>query len=308
MRTVVTGAAGFLGSHLCDALIEAGHEVVAMDNLSTGRWENLPERRGLRRVTLDVCAPLYVEGTVDRIYHFASPASPRDFERIPLAVAGANSLGAWNVLQLAREKRARILMASTSEVYGDPLVSPQPEGYWGNVNPHGPRSCYDESKRFAEALTRSFVQEHGIEARIVRIFNTYGPRMRPEDGRAVPTFLDCALRGAPLPVHGDGLQTRSFAYVSDVVDGTIALMESDFDSPVNIGSDEEVAVLDLARQVILATSSSSKVVHVEAAPDDPRQRRPDLSLTRRVLGYKPKVSLRDGLRATLDHRVNKVAS
>lgn len=307
MRIVVTGAAGFLGSHLCDALLAEGHDVVAIDNLSTGRWTNLPARERLSRLTLDVCNPIFVEGRVDQIYHFASPASPKDFDRVPVAVAAANSLGAWNVLQLAREKRARILMASTSEVYGDPLVTPQPESYWGNVNPFGARSCYDESKRFAEALTHAFATEHGTDARIVRIFNTYGPRMRHDDGRSVPTFLDHAIRGEPIPVQGDGLQTRSFAYVSDVVAGSIALMESGYAKPVNLGSDEEVTILDLVHEVLRATGSSSEIVHLPAAPDDPRQRRPDLGLARRLLEYEPTTSLRDGLALTLRHQAGQLA-
>ncbi|MCC6403931.1 MAG: NAD-dependent epimerase/dehydratase family protein [Fimbriimonadaceae bacterium] len=308
MRIVVTGAAGFLGSHLCDALHLAGHEIVAMDNLSTGRWDNLPARPGLTRLTVDVANPIYVEGKVDRIFHFASPASPRDFARVPVAVAAANSLGAWNALHLAKEKGARIVMASTSEVYGDPLVSPQPESYWGNTNPVGPRSCYDESKRFSEALTRAFALQYGSDAGIVRIFNTYGPRMRRDDGRAVPTFLDHALRREPIPVQGDGLQTRSFAYVADVVAGVIALMESGYASPLNLGNDEEVTILELAEAVIQATGSESPIVHVPAAPDDPRQRKPDLTLARRLLGYEPRIGLREGLAATLSQREGQLAS
>lgn len=293
----MTGAAGFLGSHLADLLIEQGHEVVALDDLSTGRWENLAQRPGLTRVEADVAAA-EVDGPIDRVYHLASPASPRDFARMPLHVLRANSLGTWRLLELAEAKGARFLLASTSEVYGDPLVSPQPETYWGNVNPVGPRSCYDESKRFAEALVTAY--EGRVECRIVRFFNTYGPRMRRDDGRAVPTFFDQALRGAPLTVQGDGMQTRSFAFVSDVVPAVAALMESDVEGPVNLGADEEVTLLDLARRIRSSLGSQSEIVHVGAAPDDPRRRRPDLSRARRLLGYAPGVWLDEGLARTTE--------
>jgi dTDP-glucose 4,6-dehydratase len=298
MRVLVTGAAGFLGSHLCDHLLGRGHEVLALDDLSTGSWDNLPERPALTRITADAADPPRLDGPLERVYHLASPASPTDFARMALQVMRANAIGTWRMLELAEQKGARLLLASTSEVYGDPLVSPQPESYWGNVNPVGPRSCYDESKRFAEALATAYAGR--VECRIVRFFNTYGPRMRPDDGRAVPTFLVQALRGAPMTVHGDGAQTRSFAFVADVVPAVAALMESDAQGPVNLGSDNEVPLLELARRVRKLVGSRSEIVHVPGTPDDPQRRRPDLTRVRQILGFTASTSLDEGLARTAD--------
>ncbi len=299
MRALVTGGAGFIGSHLVERLLQRGDEVVALDNEVTGRWGNLPDHPRLTRLHQDAVAPFDVDGPLDVVAHLASPASPIDFLRIPLEVLRVNSIGTENALRLAERKGARFLFASTSEVYGDPAVSPQPESYWGNVNPIGPRSPYDESKRYGEALVTAWHRVTGLEVRTVRYFNTYGPRMRADDGRAVPTFLVQALRGEPLTVQGDGQQTRSFAYVDDSVEGTLRLLASGVEGPVNVGSDHEVRLIDLARAVIRLTGSSSEVVHVQAAEDDPRRRRPDLTRARLELDYEPTVPLEDGLRRTI---------
>jgi nucleoside-diphosphate-sugar epimerase len=303
MRAVVTGGAGFLGSHLCRALLERGDEVVAVDNLVTGSLgnvEDLSGRPGFSFQRHDVSTSVDVEGQVDAVLHFASPASPVDFERIPLPILKVGSLGTFNTLGLARAKGARYLLASTSEVYGDPLVHPQPESYWGNVNPIGPRGVYDEAKRFAEAATMAYHRFHGTDVRIVRIFNTYGPRMRPDDGRAVSNFLVQALSGEPLTVYGDGTQTRSFCYVDDEVRGILALLDSDYVGPVNIGNPDEFTILELAKTVLEVTGSSAEITFRPLPTDDPTQRRPDISRARQVLGWEPIVELREGLARTAE--------
>jgi dTDP-glucose 4,6-dehydratase len=300
-RVVVTGGAGFLGSHLCRALLAAGDEVVAIDNLLTGSIENLAELFGNERFTFlhhDVSNFVHVSGPVDAVLHFASPASPADFERMPIPILKVGSRGTQNTLGLAKDKGARYLLASTSEVYGDPLVHPQPEGYWGNVNPIGPRGVYDEAKRFAEAMTMAYHRFHGVDVRIVRIFNTFGPRMRPDDGRAVSNFLVQALAGKPITIYGDGTQTRSFCYVDDEVRGFLALLDSDHVEPMNIGNPDEYTIRQLAETVLEVTGSSSELTFEPLPTDDPAQRRPDISLARRVLGWAPEVSLADGLART----------
>ncbi len=305
--SVVTGGAGFLGSHLVDLLLKDGHRVVAIDNLITGSVDNIAHLAGHSDFTFikqDVTEYLYLSGRVDFVWHFASPASPIDYLELPIQTLKVGSLGTHKALGLAMEKGARFLLTSTSEVYGDPLVHPQPESYWGNVNTIGPRGCYDESKRFAEALTMAYARQHGLETRIVRIFNTYGPRMRLNDGRVVPAFLGQALTGKPLTVFGDGSQTRSFCYVSDLIDGIHRLMMcqgEDAHLPTNVGNPHELTMLEFAQEIIRATGSKSRVVHRSLPQDDPRQRRPDISRARRLLGWEPRVSLEDGLRATIDH-------
>jgi dTDP-glucose 4,6-dehydratase len=303
-RVVVTGGAGFLGSHLADALLARGDEVVVLDNLLTGSMRNiehLVDRPDFTFVLHDVSTDIVVPGTVDAILHLASPASPVDYLEHPIQTLKVGSLGTHNALGLARAKGARFLLASTSEVYGDPAVHPQPETYWGNVNPIGPRGVYDEAKRFAEAMTLAYHREHAIEVRIVRIFNTYGPRMNVDDGRVVSNFLVQALRGEPLTVYGDGSQTRSFCYVDDEVRGLLALLDSDHTGPVNIGNDGEFTMLELAEQVLAVTGSSSEIVFRPLPVDDPRQRRPDLTLARELLGWEPTVALADGLARTAEH-------
>ena len=300
-RVVVTGGAGFLGSHLCRSLLARGDSVVAVDNLITGSLDNLTGISGHRDFTFvhsDVSNFLHVPGPVDAVLHFASPASPVDFDRIPIQILKVGSLGTHNTLGLAREKGARYLLASTSEVYGDPLVHPQPETYWGNVNPLGPRGVYDEAKRFAEAITMAYHRHHGLDVRIVRIFNTYGPYMRPDDGRVVSNFIVQALAGKPITIHGDGKQTRSFSYVDDEVRGLLALLDSDYVGPVNIGNPTEFTVLELAEKVLAITGSSSELRFDPRPVDDPTQRRPDLTLARSVLGWKPEISLDEGLART----------
>ncbi len=306
-RVVVTGGAGFLGSNLVRALLDRGDEVVALDNLVTGSESNLEELFGHERFSftkLDVSNHIWVPGPVDAIMHLASPASPVDFERIPIQILKVGSLGTHNCLGLARAKGAKFFFNSTSEVYGDPLVHPQPETYWGNVNPNGPRSMYDEAKRFSEALTLAYHRHHGIDVRIVRTFNTYGPLMRPDDGRVVSNFITQALRGEPLTVYGDGTQTRSFCYVTDQIEGQLALLDSDYASPVNIGNDKEFTMLELAEQVVEITNSSGGVVHEPLPKDDPMQRRPDLTVANRELGWSPKVPLREGLEKTTAYFAN----
>jgi len=305
--SVVTGGAGFLGSHLVDLLLKEGHRVVAIDNLITGSIDNIAHLAGRESFTFikqDVTEFLYLSGPVDFVWHFASPASPIDYLELPIQTLKVGSLGTHKALGLAMEKGARFLLTSTSEVYGDPLVHPQPESYWGNVNTIGPRGCYDESKRFAEALTMAYARQHGLETRIVRIFNTYGPRMRLHDGRVVPAFLGQALTGKPLTVFGDGSQTRSFCYVSDLIEGIRRLMMSKGDDahlPTNVGNPHELTMLEFAQEIIRATGSRSRIVHKPLPQDDPRQRRPDISRARRLLGWEPKVALGDGLRATIEH-------
>jgi dTDP-glucose 4,6-dehydratase len=302
-RIVVTGGAGFLGSHLCREFLARGDSVVAVDNLITGSLDNLAEisgHPGFTFVHSDVSNFVHVPGAVDAVLHFASPASPADFDRIPIQILKVGSRGTLNTLGLAKDKGARYFLASTSEVYGDPLVHPQPETYWGNVNPLGPRGVYDEAKRFAEALTMAYHRYHGVDVRIVRIFNTFGPRMRPDDGRVVSNFIVQALAGKPLTVHGDGKQTRSFCYVDDEVRGLIALLDSDYVGPVNIGNPTEFTVLELAEKVLSVTGSSSEVRFDPRPVDDPAQRRPDLTLARSLLGWEPQVSLEEGLTRTAE--------
>jgi dTDP-glucose 4,6-dehydratase len=295
VRAVVTGGAGFLGSHVCDALLREDAQVVCVDDFRTGSRDNVPD--GVSVVAADVTRPLDLLGPVDLIVHLACPASPADYLRMPVDTLRTGGFGTYHALDLARRKGARIVVASTSEVYGDPEEHPQRESYWGHVNPIGPRSVYDEAKRFGEAMTMAFRAEHGVDAGIVRIFNTYGPRMRARDGRMIPTFLRQALAGEPLTVHGDGLQTRSLCYVSDLVRGLLAMARSDHPGPINLGNPAEVTVLDVARKTIEVTGSSSVVRHVESMVDDPRRRRPDISLARQILRWQPKVPLEDGLRS-----------
>ncbi len=300
-RIVITGAAGFIGSHLAEALLDRGDSVVGIDNLSTGDAGNLAHLAGrdLRLVRQDVSNYIDVEGPVDAVLHWASPASPTDYLERPIPTLKVGALGTHNALGLAKAKRARFVLASTSEVYGDPLEHPQTESYWGNVNPIGPRGVYDEAKRFAEAMTTAYRRYHGLDAKIVRIFNTYGPRMRVRDGRAVPNFIAQALRGEDLTVYGDGTQTRSFCYISDLVDGILRLLRSDTNDPVNLGNPNETTVAGIAEQIIGLTGSSSRIVHEPLPVDDPKVRRPDIGRARAVLGWEPRVSLAAGLTETI---------
>ena len=310
-RVVVTGGAGFLGSHLCRKLLDRGDTVVAVDNLVTGNLDNLtglsahPE---FSFVHSDVSNFLHVPGPVDAVLHFASPASPADFERIPIQILKVGSRGTLNTLGLAKDKGARYFLASTSEVYGDPLVHPQPETYWGNVNPIGPRGVYDESKRFAEALTMAYHRHHGLDVRIVRIFNTYGPRMRPDDGRAMSNFIVAALRGEPITIYGDGEQTRSFTYVEDEIRGFLALLDSDVTTPTNIGNPDEYTIRELAEMVLEVTGSSSELTYHPLPVDDPMQRKPDITTARELLGWEPTVHVRDGIARTTEHFEKLLAS
>jgi len=300
-RVVVTGGAGFLGSHLCRALLARGDEVVCLDNLVTGNVDNISElfgRTGFTFVVQDVSSYVWVPGDVDWVLHFASPASPRDYLELPIQTLKVGSLGTHNTLGLAKAKGARYFLASTSEVYGDPHVHPQSESYWGHVNPIGPRGVYDEAKRFAEAMVMAYHRAHGLDVRIARIFNTYGPRMRPDDGRVVSTFVSQALHGEPLPVHGDGSQTRSYCYVDDAVAAFLALLDSSYVGPVNIGSTEESTVAELAELVREVTGSRSEIVFGDLPEDDPVRRRPDIGLAERELGWRPQVDLHTGLAAT----------
>jgi dTDP-glucose 4,6-dehydratase len=300
---LVTGGAGFLGSHLCDELLARGHRVICVDNLETGSLANIEHIRDPQRFVhlgIDIIEPYFVEEQVDFVYHLASPASPIDYLRLPLHTLKVGSYGTHHTLGLAKAKRARFLLASTSEVYGDPLEHPQPERYWGHVNPIGPRGVYDEAKRYAEALTMAYHRQQGVDTAIVRIFNTHGPRMRPHDGRAIPTFLRQALANRPITVFGDGSQTRSFCYVSDEIRGIIALGESGYHDPVNIGNPDEFTLLELAETVKDVTASSSEIVYEALPVDDPRQRKPDITLARELLGWSPEVSLREGLQLTIE--------
>jgi dTDP-glucose 4,6-dehydratase len=299
---LVTGGAGFLGSHLCDELLARGNRVICVDNLETGTLENIAHIRVEEFVALniDITDAYYVDEPVDVVYHLASPASPIDYLRLPLHTLKVGSYGTHHTLGLAKAHRARFLLASTSEVYGDPEEHPQRESYWGHVNPIGPRGVYDESKRYAEALTMAYQRQQGVDTAIVRIFNTYGPRMRPHDGRAIPTFVRQALAGLPLTIFGDGTQTRSFCFVTDLIRGLIALAESDYHEPVNIGNPDEYTLLALADAVLEVTGSDSPIVFAELPVDDPKQRRPDISLAAELLGWAPEVPLLDGLRRTLE--------
>jgi dTDP-glucose 4,6-dehydratase len=301
-RAVITGGAGFLGSHLCERLLAEGHEVVCVDNLITGRMENvahLRQRRDFEYLEHDVSIPYTVEGPVDFILHFASPASPIDYLELPIQTLKVGSLGTHNSLGLARAKGARFLLASTSEVYGDPKEHPQKESYWGNVNPVGPRGVYDEAKRFAEAMTMAYHRYHGLDVRIVRIFNTYGPRMRVRDGRVVPAFIQQALLGEPLTVFGEGRQTRSFCYVDDLIEGIWRLLLSDLVEPCNIGNSHEMTILEFAKTIRDAVGSSSPIDFKPLPVDDPQTRQPDITLARQRLGWEPKVSLERGLESTI---------
>jgi dTDP-glucose 4,6-dehydratase len=314
MRVLITGGAGFLGSHLCDRFLADGHEVIAVDNLITGSMDNLAHLIGHDRFTFvrhNVINYIYVREELDAILHFASPASPNDYLEHPIHTLKVGSLGTLNAIGLAKAKGARFLLASTSEIYGDPQVNPQPEEYWGHVNPIGPRGVYDEAKRFAEAMTMAYHRYHGVDTRIVRIFNTYGPRMRLRDGRVVPNFILQALTGRPLTVYGDGRQSRSFQYYRDLVDGVCLLLESDLTEPVNIGNPDELTIAEFAKAVVELTGSRSEIVKVEPTDDrvtdDPRMRRPDISRARELLGWEPKVDLAEGLAKTIAYFRNRVS-
>ena len=303
-RILITGAAGFLGSHLCDFYIKKDFHVIAMDNLITGRIENIEHLFPLENFEFynhDVSKFIHVAGKLDYILHFASPASPIDYLKIPIQTLKVGSLGIHNCLGLAKEKGARVLIASTSEVYGDPVVHPQTEEYWGNVNPVGPRGVYDEAKRFQEAMTMAYHTFHGVETRIVRIFNTYGPRMRLNDGRVLPAFIGQALRGEDLTVFGDGSQTRSFCYVDDLVEGIYRLLLSDYHMPVNIGNPSEITISEFAEEIIKLTGTTQKVIYKDLPTDDPKQRRPDISKAIELLGWEPKVDRSEGLKRTYDY-------
>ncbi|MEX2263283.1 MAG: UDP-glucuronic acid decarboxylase family protein [Bryobacteraceae bacterium] len=304
MRFLVSGAAGFLGSHMCDRLLREGYDVIGVDNLLTGSWANLEHLKGegrFRFLRADVTEPLAVDEPLDGVLHLASPASPMDYLRHPIETLDVGSLGTRRMLELARGRAARFLLTSTSECYGDPLVHPQSETYWGNVNPVGPRSCYDESKRFAEALTMAYHRRHGLRTNIARIFNTYGPRMKLDDGRVVPAFLDQALRGAPMTVFGDGGQTRSFCYVDDMIEGLFRLSFSEERYPVNIGNPHEMTILEFARHIQRLVGAEAKIEFRPLPEDDPRQRRPDITKARELLRWEPAVALDDGLRETIGY-------
>lgn len=303
-RILITGAAGFLGSHLCDRFIKEGYYVIGMDNLITGNMENIHHlfsREDFEFYHHDVSKYIHVSGNLDYILHFASPASPIDYLKIPIQTLKVGSLGTHNCLGLAKDKKARILVASTSEVYGDPLVHPQNEDYWGNVNPVGPRGVYDEAKRFQEAITMAYHTYHGVETRIIRIFNTYGPRMRLNDGRALPAFIGQALRGEDMTVFGDGSQTRSFCYVDDLIEGIYKLLLSNYAQPINVGNPDEISLKDFAEEVLKLTDSKVKIVYKPLPVDDPKQRKPDITRAREILHWEPKVSRSEGLKITYDY-------
>ena len=301
---LITGGSGFIGSHLCRRFLDDGWRVVCMDNLLTGRLENIADlfgREGFRFVRHDVTSFIHVPEPLDAVLHFASPASPADFERLPIQILKVGALGTHNALGVAHAKKAKFLLASTSECYGDPEVNPQPETYRGNVNPVGIRGVYDEAKRFAEAMTMAYHRYHGVDARIVRIFNTYGPGMRPDDGRMIPSFFVQALQGQDLTVFGDGLQTRSVCFVSDLVEGIVRLLGSSYIGPMNLGNPEELTVVDVAKRILALTGGKSRLVHRDLPPDDPKVRRPDISLARRVLGWEPRIGPEEGLRRMLPY-------
>lgn len=303
-RILITGAAGFLGSHLCDRFMKEDYHVIAMDNLITGRLKNIEhlfQFENFEFYNHDVSKFIHVPGKLDYILHFASPASPIDYLKIPIQTLKVGSLGIHNCLGLAKAKNARILIASTSEVYGDPTVHPQTEEYWGNVNPVGPRGVYDEAKRFQEAMTMAYHTFHGVETRIVRIFNTYGPRMRLNDGRVLPAFIGQALRGEDLTIFGDGSQTRSFCYVDDLIEGIFRLLNSDYANPVNIGNPDEISIADFAEEIIKLTGTNQRVVYKNLPIDDPKQRQPDITKAREILGWEPKVSRKEGLKITYEY-------
>ena len=308
-KVLITGGAGFLGSHLCDRFINEGYYVVAMDNLLTGDLSNIEHLMGHKNFEFqhhDVSKYVHVSGELEYILHFASPASPIDYLKMPIQTMKVGSLGTLNCLGLAKDKGARMLIASTSEVYGDPLVHPQTEEYWGNVNPVGPRGVYDEAKRFQEALTMAYHTFHGLETRIVRIFNTFGPRMRLDDGRVLPTFISQALKGEDLTAFGDGSQTRSFTYVADLVEGIYRLLKSDYAHPVNIGNPEEITINEFGEEIIRLTGSKSKIIYKDLPKDDPKQRKPDIGLARKVLDWEPSFTRSEGLKPTLEYFQKKV--
>ena len=302
-RTLVTGGAGFLGSHLCEYLLNKGHEVVCMDNLITGTKDNISDIKSkkFQFVEHNVSEFINLEGELDYILHFASPASPIDYLELPIQTLKVGALGTHNALGLAKAKKAVFFLASTSEVYGDPLIHPQPEDYWGNVNPIGPRGVYDEAKRFAEAITMAYHRTHGINTKIIRIFNTFGPRMRINDGRAIPNFLKQALTGKDLTIYGDGSQTRSFCYVSDLVEGIYRLLTSDQNNPINIGNPNEMTIKEMADKILQATNSKSKIIHVPLPEDDPKVRQPDITRAKKYLNWEPVVGLGEGLQSTLKY-------
>jgi dTDP-glucose 4,6-dehydratase len=309
VRTVITGGAGFIGSHLCERFLAEGHEVICVDNFITGSAANVEHLHASGRFTFrhhDISHPLVIDGPLDNVLHFASPASPVDYLQHPIQTLKVGSLGTHNTLGMAKLKKARFLLASTSEVYGDPEVHPQREEYWGHVNPVGVRGCYDEAKRFAEAITMAYHRYHGVDSHIVRIFNTYGERMRLDDGRVVPNLMGQALRGEPLTVYGDGSQTRSFCYVSDLVEGIYRLLFCDFHEPVNLGNPHEVSILDFAREILELSGTKSEMVFKPLPQDDPKVRRPDINRARKLLGWEPKVERREGMRKTLEFFRGKV--
>jgi dTDP-glucose 4,6-dehydratase len=308
-KVMITGGAGFIGSHLCERFLADGHEVICVDNFITGNPDNIAHLLAEKRFSFihqDVTQYIYVKGPLDAILHFASPASPVDYLELPIQTLKVGSLGTHKALGLAKEKGARFLLASTSEVYGDPLVHPQNEEYWGNVNPIGPRGVYDEAKRFAEALTMAYHRAHLITTRIVRIFNTFGPKMRTKDGRVVPNFIMQALHGEDVTVYGDGKQTRSFCFVSDLVEGIVRLLGSEYDGPVNLGNPREMTVLEFAETIIRLTDSKSRIVHRPLPVDDPKVRQPDIRLARKLLGWEPKMDVEEGLRATIEYFRGKI--
>jgi dTDP-glucose 4,6-dehydratase len=310
LRTLITGGAGFIGSHLCERFLAEGHDVVCVDNLITGSLSNVePLRKNPRFQYLEhnVSVPLEIDGPIDNVLHFASPASPVDYLQLPIQTLKVGSLGTHNTLGLAKSKKARYLLASTSEVYGDPAVHPQREDYWGNVNPIGVRGVYDEAKRFSEAMVMAYHRTHGVDTRIVRIFNTYGPRMRLDDGRVLPNFMGQALRSEPLTVYGDGSQTRSFCYVSDLVEGIYRLLHAEFHEPVNLGNPDEVTILQFAEEIRKLAGSRNEIIFKPLPQDDPRVRKPDISRARKLLGWEPKIDRHEGLRRTMEYFRSRIA-